>query len=293
MAIFKRNQAASPSFALGNRQREFVTKLVSYIILSVGAFTMLVPFFWMLSTSFKEPAGIFKMPPEWIPDPFTTENYVKIWQKTDLARGFLNSMFIAVTSTIGEIFVSTLAGYSFARIRFRGRNFLFALLLSTMMIPGVVTMIPAFTLFKYLGWIDSWYPLIVPLMFGSSFAIFLCRQFFATLPQELADAGKVDGANQFQIYWSIFLPQARPVIATLAVLGFIARWNDYLGPLIYVRSASKYPIALMLTTLNTMYEKQWTLLMAGSMIALVPIIILFVTLQRYFVESIALTGIKG
>jgi multiple sugar transport system permease protein len=246
-----------------------------------------------LSTSFKEPAGIFKMPPEWIPDPFTLENYVKIWQKTDLARGFANSMVIAVVSTVGEVFVSTLAGYSFARIRFPGRNVVFAMLLSTMMIPGVVTMIPAFTLFRYLDWIDSWKPLIVPLMFGSSFAIFLCRQFFATLPEELADAGKIDGANQFQIYWSIYLPQARPVIATLAVLGFIARWNDYLGPLIYVRSAEKYPIALMLTTLNTMYEKQWTLLMAGSVIALIPIIVLFVSLQRYFVGSIALTGIKG
>jgi multiple sugar transport system permease protein len=162
-----------------------------------------------------------------------------------------------------------------------------------MMIPGVVTMIPAYTLFKYLGWLNSWKPLIVPLLFGSSFAIFLCRQFFATLPQELADAGKVDGANQFQIFWSIYVPQARPIVATLAVLGFIARWNDYLGPLIYVHKAKEYPIALMLTALNTMYEKQWTLLMAGSMIALLPIIILFVTLQRYFTESIALTGIKG
>lgn len=293
MSTLKRTQSFSLPFALGNRERELLIRAISYAILSVGAFTMLVPFFWMLTTSFKEPAGIFRMPPQWIPDPFTLENYTKIWHKTDLARGFVNSMYISVISTAGEILASTLAGYAFARIRFRGRNALFAMLLSTMMIPGVVTMIPSFTLFKYLGWIDSWNPLIVPLLLGSPFAIFLCRQFFATLPQDLADAGKVDGANQFQIFWRIFLPQARPIIATLAVLGFIARWNDYLGPLIYVRTASRYPIALMLTTLNTMYEKQWTLLMAGSMIALLPIIILFVALQRYFVESIALTGIKG
>lgn len=293
MTIFRSVARSSRSLSLGNRERDSLIKFLSYLVLSAGAFTMLVPFFWMLSTSFKEPQGIFKMPPQWIPDPFTTENYVKIWEKTDLARGFVNSMIIAVVSTAGEIFTSTLAGYAFARIRFKGRDLLFGLLLSTMMIPGVVTMIPAFILFKNLGWIDTWYPLIVPLLFGSSFAIFLCRQFFATLPEELADAGKVDGANQFQIYWSIFLPQAKPIIATLAVLGFIARWNDYLGPLIYVRSSDKYPIALMLTTLNTMYERQWTLLMAGSMIALLPIIILFITLQRYFIESIALTGIKG
>ncbi len=293
MSTLKSFPTASRSLTLGNRERELLIKLVSYLVLSIGAFTMLVPFFWMLSTSFKEPQGIFRMPPQWIPDPLTTENYVKIWEKTNLARGFVNSMVIAVVSTTGEIFTSTLAGYAFARIRFRGRNVIFALLLSTMMIPGVVTMIPGFILFKNLGWIDTWYPLIVPLLFGSSFAIFLCRQYFATLPEELADAGKVDGANQFQIYWSIFLPQAKPIIATLAVLGFIARWNDYLGPLIYVRSTDKFPIALMLTSLNTMYERQWTLLMAGAMVALLPIIILFVALQRYFIESIALTGIKG
>lgn len=293
MSTLKSFPTASRSLTLGNRERELLIKLVSYLVLSIGAFTMLVPFFWMLSTSFKEPQGIFRMPPQWIPDPLTTENYVKIWEKTNLARGFVNSMVIAVVSTTGEIFTSTLAGYAFARIRFRGRNMIFALLLSTMMIPGVVTMIPGFILFKNLGWIDTWYPLIVPLLFGSSFAIFLCRQYFATLPEELADAGKVDGANQFQIYWSIFLPQAKPIIATLAVLGFIARWNDYLGPLIYVRSTDKFPIALMLTSLNTMYERQWTLLMAGAMVALLPIIILFVALQRYFIESIALTGIKG
>jgi multiple sugar transport system permease protein len=290
VAVFKSRRV---SLRLGNRERLRVTQIVSYLVLSVGAFTMLVPFFWMLSTSFKQPAGIFKMPPEWIPSPVTLENYTKIWEKTDLARGFVNSLFIAVTSTTGEVLVSAMAGYAFARIRFRGRNTLFVLLLSTMMIPGVVTMVPAYTLFKYLGWLNSWKPLIVPLLFGSSFAIFLCRQFFATLPQELADAGKVDGASQFQIFWSIYLPQARPILATLAVLGFIARWNDYLGPLIYVHKAKEYPIALMLTALNTMYEKQWTLLMAGSMIALLPIVILFVTLQRYFTESIALTGIKG
>ena len=207
MATIKQVSTSPGFLSLGKRERDWLTKIVSYVILSVGAFTMLVPFFWMLSTSFKDPAGIFRMPPEWIPDPFTMENYTKVWEKTDLARGFGNSMFIAVSSTFGEIFVSTLAGYSFARIRFRGRNALFAMLLSTMMIPGVVTMIPSFTLFKYLGWIDSWYPLIVPLMFGSAFAIFLCRQFFATLPQELADAGKVDGANQFRSSGASFCPR--------------------------------------------------------------------------------------
>lgn len=278
---------------LGKREQELIAKIMAYTILIVGAITMLLPFVWMLSTSFKEPRGIFTMPPQWIPDPFTFDNYQQVWSRADLARGFFNSVFIALVTTIGEIFASTLAGFAFARMRFPGRQKFFALLLITMMIPGVVTMIPAFVLFRYLGWINTWYPLIVPLMFGTAFATFLSRQFFATLPRDLEDAAKVDGCNYFQIYLYIFLPLAKPIIATLFVLGVIARWNDFLGPLIYIRSVEKFTIPLMLARLNSQYATQWTLLMAGSVIAVMPVIIMFLFLQRYFVESVAITGIKG
>jgi multiple sugar transport system permease protein len=280
-------------FQLGQREQERVIKVLAYVVLIAGAITMLLPFFWMLSTSFKEPRGVLTMPPEWIPNPLTVENYVEVWARTDLARGFFNSTVIALTSTIGEILASTLAGFAFARMKFPGRQRFFGLLLVTMMIPGVVTMIPAFVIFRTLGWIDTWLPLIVPMLFGTAFATFLSRQFFSTLPGDLEDAAKVDGCNYFQIYLYIFLPLAKPIIATLFVLGIIARWNDFVGPLIYLRSVENFTIPLMLLRLNSIYATQWTLLMAGSVIALAPIILLFLLLQRYFVESVALTGIKG
>jgi multiple sugar transport system permease protein len=285
---------SSSRHQLGQREWQSILRALSYIVVGVGAFTMLVPFFWMLSTSFKPERGVFKMPPEWIPRPFTTEHYEEVWRVNDMARGMWNSFFVASTSTAGEIFTSTLAGFAFARIRFRGRNVLFGMLLLTMMIPGVVTMIPAFILFRELGWLNTFKPLIVPLLFGTPFALFLSRQFFTGLPRELEDAGKVDGANFFQIYWRIFMPQAKPLVATLFVLGFMARWNDFLGPLIYVQGkAELYTLPLQLARLNTLYIQKWSMLMAGSMIALLPILILFLLLQRFFIESVAFSGIKG
>jgi multiple sugar transport system permease protein len=221
------------------------------------------------------------------------QNYVQVWTKIQLWRGFLNSLFVAVSTTVVEVLVSALAGFAFARMRFPGRQTLFLLLLVTMMIPGVVTMIPAFILFRLLGWINTFKPLIIPLFFGTAFATFLSRQFFLTLPAELEDAARVDGANPFQIFWYIFLPLAGPILATLGGLGFIARWNDYLGPLIYLSDQKKYTIPLMLAQLNSLYERRWDLLMAGSVIAIVPIVLILLVMQKYFVESVATTGLKG
>ncbi|MDZ4768845.1 MAG: carbohydrate ABC transporter permease [Chloroflexota bacterium] len=277
-----------------NRElRALIARIIAYAVLTFGALLMLLPFFWMISTSLKPERGVFSMPPEWIPNPLVFQNYVDVWERTDLARGIFNSAFIALVTTVGEIFAGTLAGFAFARLRFPGRGTFFGMLLLTLMIPGVVTLIPTFILFRGLGWIDTWLPLIVPLLFGSAFAVFLSRQFFMTMPSELEDAAKVDGCNFLQIYWYIFLPNAQPVIATLFVLGVIARWNDFLGPLIYLRNNDLFTVPLMLANLNGGYESQWTLLMAGSVIALLPIIIIFIVLQRYFVESVTLTGLKG
>jgi len=211
---------------LTRNQREGIAKLAAYLVLTLGAIAMLLPFFWMVSTSFKPERGIFVMPPQWLPNPFTVENYQKALESTTLTRSFLNSFYIALTTTIGEIFCSTLAGFAFARLKFPGRNTLFGVLLATLMIPGVVTLVPAFILFRTLGWVGTYNPLIIPVLFGTPFAVFLSRQFFMTLPAELEDAAKVDGCNMFQIYRYIFLPLATPIIATLFVLGFIARWND-------------------------------------------------------------------
>lgn len=281
-----------------HRQRQIAFRILSYVLLIAFALAILLPFFWMLSTAFKEERGLFVLPPQWIPNPITLVNFERVLTPTPQANipmAFVNSMFVALTTTIGEVFMGTLAGFAFARMHFPGRNKFFALLLATMMIPGVVTLVPSFILFKELGWLRTLAPLIVPVMFGTAFAVFLSRQYFATLPQELEEAGKIDGANMFQIYLLIMLPLAKPIIATLFVLGFIARWNDYLGPLIYLSGGKPetFTIPLALASLQGAYTLEWTTLMAGSTVALLPIVILFFIFQRYFVESIALTGIKG
>lgn len=281
------------AFQIGRREQELIAQIIAYIVLTIGALAMILPFLWMVSTSFKPERGIFIMPPQWIPDPLVLENYEKVWNQTDLPRAFRNSAIIALVTTVGEVLVGTMAGFAFARLRFPGRSTFFGLLLMTMMIPAAVTIVPSFIMFTKIRWVDSFLPLIVPVLFGTPFSIFLSRQFFATLPAELEDAAKVDGANYFQIYLLIFLPLATPIIATLFVLGFIARWNDFLGPLIYLRSPELYTIPLELARLNNLYERNWTMLMSGSTLALLPIILLFFLFQRYFVESIAMTGIKG
>ena len=277
----------------GIKQRRLISNALALLVLVGGSIMMLAPLAYMVSTSLKDIRGLFELPIRWIPNPIVWENYVQVWTKIELWRGFGNSLLIAASTTVTEVFVSAMAGYAFARIKFPGRNALFILLLVTMMIPGVVTMIPAFVLFRILGWINSFKPLIVPFFFGSAFATFLSRQFFLTLPVELEDAAKVDGANQFQIFWRIFLPLAKPILATLGGLGFIARWNDYLGPLIYISDQKKYTVPLMLAQLNGLYERRWDLLMAGSVIAIVPIVIILLVMQKYFVESVATTGLKG
>lgn len=289
---------ATTAPGMSKASRELIAKLLSYAVLIFFALVMLLPFFWMLSTSLKPERDVFIMPPQWIPQTVTFENYetlLRPTQQTNLPRAFLNSLLVSLTTTIGEVFASTLAGFAFARLKFPGRQTFFVLLLITMMIPGVVTMIPSFILFRQLGWVGTYLPLIIPVMMGTAFAVFLSRQFFATLPAELEEAAKIDGANMFQIYWRIFLPLAQPIIATLFVLGFIARWNDYLGPLIYLGAGrpEEFTIPLALASLQSFYQLKWTILMAGSTLALLPIIVLFFLFQRYFVESIAITGIKG
>ncbi len=286
-------RAFAPALQLDARRQAQLLRALSYLGLGALAFITLIPFFWMLSTSFKPARGLFVMPPKWIPDPLVLDHYIIIWQKTHLARGLLNSTFIALSTTVGEIATSTLAGFAFARMRIPAKGLLFSLLLLTMMIPGVVTLIPTFILFGKLEWIDTFYPVILPYLLGTPFALFLSRQFFSGLPRELEDAAKVDGASFFQIYRQVFMPQARPLVATLFVLGYLHRWNDFLGPLIYLRSPEFQTVSVMLARLVDTYVQDWSVLMAGAMIALLPILIIFVVLQRFIIESAAFSGLKG
>lgn len=226
------------------------------------------------------------------------QNYIKAWAPEALDETFnrylLNTIIITVLGIIGVLLSSTLVAYAFARFRFPGRDILFLIMISTMMIPVQVTMIPTFILFKYLGWIDTFAPLIVPTFFGGgAFNIFLMRQFFMTIPYELDDAAKIDGCNYFQIFSIILLPLVKPALATVAIFGFVYNWNDFLNPLIYLNSTSNYTLALGLQTFTTMYGTDYNLMMAASTIVLLPILIIFFFGQRYFIEGVATSGLKG
>lgn len=226
------------------------------------------------------------------------QNYIKAWAPEALDETFnrylLNTIIITVLGITGVLLSSTFVAYAFARFRFPGRDILFLIMISTMMIPVQVTMIPTFILFKYLGWIDTFAPLIVPTFFGGgAFNIFLMRQFFMTIPYELDDAAKIDGCNYFQIFSIILLPLVKPALATVAIFGFVYNWNDFLNPLIYLNSTSNYTLALGLQTFTTMYGTDYNLMMAASTIVLLPILIVFFFGQRYFIEGVATSGLKG
>ncbi|TVY03172.1 carbohydrate ABC transporter permease [Cohnella terricola] len=275
------------------RAGEQVRKAFAYLFLTAGSLVMAIPFLWMLSTSLKEQGHEFEMPPKWIPEVFEWHNYAFVLTEADILKGFLNTLFVISLPCLVGLFTSALAANAFARMDFPAKNVLFTMLLTTMMIPGVVTMIPAFILFKQIGWIDSWLPLMVPGMFGAAAAVFLLRQFFMTIPKELEEAARVDGMNPLQIFLRIMLPLSKPAIITQGLLGFLAGYNDFLGPLIYVNSPEKFTLQLVLASFQGFYTSQWTYIMAGSVLALIPSLLLFFFAQRYFVEGITLTGMKG
>jgi multiple sugar transport system permease protein len=265
----------------------------SYLFLSLGSIFMLFPFLWMISTSLKQTQYILQFPPQWIPNPVNTQNYVDIWSQIPLARGFLNSAFISITGTIGVLVASSLAGFAFAKLRFPGRDKIFVVLLVTLMIPGAILLVPQFILYKNLRWVGTYNPLIIPSLFGAVYETFFFRQFFRGLPNDLIDAAKIDGASLFTIFWRIAVPLSRPVFATLAVLAFMWRWNDYMGPLIYLQDPNMQTVPVLISSFQSQYLTQYGMLMAASVLSILPIVILFFILQRYFVEGIAMTGLKG
>lgn len=206
---------------------------------------------------------------------------------------FLNTLVITLAGLLGEVFSSSLVAYGFARKRFAGKNLIFIIMISTMMLPPQVTMVPVFILFRNLGWIDTFKPLIIPSFFGSAFSIFLLRQFFMSIPRELDEAATIDGCGSFQIYWRILLPLSLPAIMTVAIFSFIGRWNDLLGPLIYLDSSEKYTLTLGLMAFRGLYSTQWPLLMAASIVVMIPCVALFFAAQKYFIKGILIGGIKG
>ncbi|MCY9665373.1 carbohydrate ABC transporter permease [Paenibacillus alginolyticus] len=275
------------------RSQEQIRKTIAYLFLIIGSFVMAIPFLWMLSTSLKEQGVVFDMPPKWIPEHFEWSNYVFVLTEANVLKGFMNTMLVISLPCVIGLFTSALAANAFARLSFPAKNVLFMMLLATMMIPGVVTMIPTFILYKNIGWVDSWMPLIIPGMFGAAAAVFFLRQFFMTIPMELEDAAKMDGLNPFQIFIRIMLPLSKPALVTQGIFGFLAGYNDFLGPLIYINSPEKFTLQLVLASFQGFYNAQWTYIMAGAVLALIPTILLFFFAQRYFVEGITMTGMKG
>jgi multiple sugar transport system permease protein len=257
---------------------------------------MILPFFWLLSTSLTARGLEFQVPPRWIPDPVVWRNYQQAFFESGLPfpTFFLNTVIITVANIAGTLGSASIAGFGFARLRFPARNAVFILVLSTMMLPGTVTLIPSYLLFNRLGWIDTWLPLIVPAYLGGgAFNVFLFRQFFMGLPLELDEAARMDGASTWQIYLRIALPLSGPVLATVGIFTFLATWNSFLDALIYLNSVEKMTLAVGLQAFRGLYLQQWNLMMAAAAIMIAPVLVLFALAQRYFVRGLVMTGLGG
>lgn len=279
------------------RTQELVFRLVIYAILVLGALVMFAPFAFLISSSLKIETQVFQFPIQWIPDPVRWQNYSDALTQKPFHLYFQNTMIIALLNQVAVLVTSSMVGYGFARIDFPGRNFWFGVALATMMLPYYVTMVPQFILMSRLGWMDSFRPLIIPFFFGGgAFNVFLFRQFFRTLPEDLSDAARIDGCTEFEIYWRIFIPLSTSVFITVAIFTFMGSWNDFIGPLLYINSPDKFTIALGLSTYRSMMgvgRTRWDLLMAASVTMTAPIVILFFILQRYFIRGVVMSGIKG
>ena len=267
-----------------------------YVVLAAMAVAMMLPFYWLVRSSLADNRDVLR-PIErlgdFVPTSVHPENYPAVFEAMPLWRYLLNTTIITGSVVVGSVISSSLCAYAFAFCRVRYGRWLFYGVLATMMLPGVVTMIPAFILFRELGWIDSFKPLILPACCGTPFAIFLFRQFFLSLPRELIEAARIDGATGLQIYRSIVLPLSRPVIVTVAIFAFMGSWNDFMGPLIYLNSQRNWTLQLGLSSFMGEIANQWNLLMAATVMVLLPVLVVFFILQRYFIRGIALTGLKG
>lgn len=276
---------------------ERVWRVFVWFLLVAGSCIMIMPFLWLVTSSLKTQLAVFRYPPQWIPIPPQFQNYVEAWTTKPFGTYLKNTFFILVLNEIGVLGSASLCAYGFARVNFQGKNFWFGVVLATMMLPGVVLMIPTFVIFSRIHWVNTYYPLIVPAFFGGgAFNIFLLRQFFRTLPEELVDAARIDGCNELGIFWRIMLPLAKPALATVAVFTFMGTWNDYMGPLLYIsKDPNKYTVALGLATFRGAFlgRTRWDLLMAASTMMILPIIIIFFLAQRYFIQGIAVSGLKG
>jgi len=267
--------------------------VAAYVLLGLGVVALGFPFAWMVATSFRLPETVAGAGLSLWPEPFTLNGYRAAAEQAPWLVYLKNTLTITVMTVIGTVLSSSMAAFAFARLRAPGKDALFVLVLATLMLPGQVTMIPAFIIFRSLGWYDTLLPLIVPSFFGSAVFVFLIRQFFLTLPNDLEDAARIDGCSTWTIYWRIVMPLATPVLITVALFSFVGHWNDFMGPLIYLNSLEKRTLALGLVSFQNAWGTDIVQVMAASTVITLPVLILFFAFQRYFIEGVVTTGLKG
>ncbi|WP_026486779.1 carbohydrate ABC transporter permease [Caldanaerobius polysaccharolyticus] len=279
------------------KARKMVLKVINHLILIAGSVVFIFPLLWLVSTSLKPDTQIFKVPPELIPKPFVWKNYVDMWIYFPFMQFLKNTLIVVILSMAGVLITAPLVAYAFARLKWPGRDIFFMIVLATMMLPGQVTMIPLYILFRRLGWVDTFLPLWVPAWFGGgAFYIFLIRQFLLTIPKELEESAIIDGANYWQIYAKIMLPLIQPVLTTIAIFQFMGAWNDFMGPLIYINDQAKYTLSLGLRLFQQQTSSSQTefgMMMAATTLMVIPVIIFFFLGQRRFIEGVVLTGMKA
>jgi ABC-type glycerol-3-phosphate transport system permease component len=275
------------------QQADTIEKVLGYASLIAVAVLLVLPLYWMLSTALKTPEQTFALPPEWIPSPAAWNNFARVFEEVPFGRFIINTFILVGLNIIGELFAVTLVAYGFARLRFPGRSILFLLMLSTLMIPYHVTLVPRFILFSRLGWINTYLPLFVPAFAGSSFLIFMVRQYMMSIPFDLDEAAYIDGATRLQVFWHIILPLSRPALMLVVVFTFVGVWNDFLQPLIYLNDPNLFTVSLGLSFFQDVRDTNWNLLMAGSLMASIPPLLLFFFAQRQLIGGISIEGLKG
>lgn len=280
-------------YRISKKFYSLIKNIFLYLLIVCGAFIFTLPFLWMISTSLKPEYDIFVLPPKWIPNPPLWKNYPEGWTILPFNLFLKNTLIIVINNLIGNLISCSLVAYGFSRLRHPLKDALFMVLISTMMIPYSVTMIPLFIFYNKLGWVNTFKPLMIPPWFGYPFFIFLLRQFFMGLPRELDEAAKIDGCSNWRIYWNIILPLSKPALATVAIFSFLGNWNDFLGPLIYLSSQEKYTIAIGLNLFRGQYFTYMGYMMAVSVLTVLPVIVIFLLAQQYFIRGIVMSGLKG
>ncbi|TCN22565.1 carbohydrate ABC transporter permease [Mesobacillus foraminis] len=274
------------------KKRVKPSQILIHIILTIGAIIMVFPFLWTVSSSLKDISQIFLVPPAWLPNPIKWSNYIDSLTAMPFGLAYWNSFYITAVVVLATLLTASMAAYAFAKIEFKGANFLFVLFLATMMVPKQVTMIPLYIIMGKIGWLDSHLSLIVPGALFNAFAVFLLRQFIMGIPKELEEAAIIDGAGYFKIYWSIILPLIRPSLAAVGIFVFLGSWNNFLDALIFLNTPQQFTVPLLLNTFKGLYVADWALMMAGTTISVIPVLIIYIFAQKQIIEGVTITGIK-